>query len=61
MTSEINEEIKKQIFELIATPGIQIEDITKKVNLDYETILNVLSEEYLKHDLNFGRRLCCRF
>jgi len=61
MTSEISEEIKKQIFDLIATPGIQIEDIIKKVNLDYDTIINVLSEEYLKHDLNFGRRLCCRF
>ena len=61
MTSEISEETKKQIFDLIATPGIQIEDIIKKVNLDYDTIINVLSEEYLKHDLNFGRRLCCRF
>ncbi|MFX0035670.1 MAG: hypothetical protein ACFE9I_08530 [Candidatus Hermodarchaeota archaeon] len=61
MTSEISNETKKQIFDLIATPGIQIEEIVKEVNLDYETILNVLCEEYLKHDLNFGRRLCCRF
>jgi len=61
MSSEISEEVKKEIFNLISTPGIEIEDIIEKVNLDCETIMNILSEEYLKHDLNHGRRLCCRF
>ncbi len=61
MSSEISEEVKKEIFDLISTPGIEIEDISEKVNLDCDTIMNILSEEYLKHDLNHGRRLCCRF
>ena len=61
MSSEISDEIKKQIFELISIPGIEIDDIVEKVKLDCDTILNILSEEYLKHDLNHGRRLCCRF
>jgi len=61
MSSEISEEVKKEIFALISTPGIEIEDIIEKVNLDCETIMNILSEEYLKHDFNHGRRLCCRF
>ncbi len=61
MNSEISEEVKKKIFDLISTPGIEIEDIIEKVNLDCDTIMKILSEEYLKHDLNHGRRLCCRF
>ncbi len=61
MTLEVSEEVKKEIFQLISTPGIEIEDISKKTNLDSETILNILSEEYLKCDLDHGRRLCCRF
>ncbi|MFW9971801.1 MAG: hypothetical protein ACFFDF_16545 [Candidatus Odinarchaeota archaeon] len=58
---EVNEEIKKKICELISTPGIDIEDISKAVNLDYDTIIEILSEEYFKHNLDHGRRLCCRF
>jgi len=61
MSSEISEQVKKEIFELISTPGIEIEDIAKKVNLDYDTVMKILSEEYLRTDLNHGRRLCCRF
>jgi hypothetical protein len=61
MSTEINEEIKKTICELISIPGIDIEDISKKVNLDYDTVMKVLSEEYFKHNLDHGRRLCCRF
>jgi hypothetical protein len=61
MTEEISEEIKKQIFELISTPGIEIEDIAKKLNLDYDKIMKILSDEYLRHNLDYGRRLCCRF
>ena len=61
MTLEVSEEVKKEIFKLIATPGIEIEDIVKKTKLDSETILNILSEEYLRSNLDHGRRLCCRF
>ena len=61
MTEEISEEIKKQIFELISTPGVEIEDIVKELNLDYDKIMKILSDEYLRHDLDYGRRLCCRF
>jgi predicted transcriptional regulator len=61
MTVEISNDIKKQIFKMISTPGIEIEDIVKEVNLDYETIMKVLSDEYLKSNLDQGRRLCCRF
>ncbi len=60
MSLEVSEEVKKEIFQLIATPGIEIEDISKKTNLDRETILHILSEEYFKCDLDHGRRLCCR-
>ncbi|MFX1500866.1 MAG: hypothetical protein ACFFDH_07880 [Promethearchaeota archaeon] len=60
MSLEVSEEVKKEIFQLIATPGIEIEDISKKTNLDHETILNILSEEYMKCNLDYGRRLCCR-
>lgn len=61
MDTELSEQTKKEILKLISTPGIEIEDIVKKVNLDYDSIMNFLSEEYLKHNLDFGRRLCCRF
>ncbi|MFX1315918.1 MAG: hypothetical protein ACFE9T_08650 [Promethearchaeota archaeon] len=61
MISDINEETKKEIFRLISIPGIEIEDIVKRVNLDYDTIMKVLSDEYLKYNLDYGRRLCCRF
>ena len=58
---EIPEEKKKQIFELIETPGIDIQDISEKLNLDFDTIMEFLSEEYFKHNLDYGRRMCCRF
>jgi predicted transcriptional regulator len=61
MSSEVSEQVKKEIFKLISTPGIEIEDIAKKVNLDYDTIIKILTDEYLRTDLNYGRRLCCRF
>lgn len=61
MNSEVSEEVKKEIFNLISTPGIEMEDIIAKVGLDYDTILNILSEEYFKCNLDHGRRLCCRF
>ncbi|MFX1434629.1 MAG: hypothetical protein ACFFB1_12705 [Promethearchaeota archaeon] len=64
---QISEEIKKEIFRLIAIPGIDVEDIVKELNnnfntnLDYEQIMQILSDEYLKNNLDYGRRLCCRF
>jgi len=61
MNSEVSEEVKKEIFNLISTPGIEIEDIIKKVKLNYDTILNILSEEYFRCNLDHGRRLCCKF
>ncbi len=61
MNLQVSEEVKKEIFQLIATPGIEIEDIMKKTKLDSDTIINILSEEYMKCDLNHGRRICCRF
>ncbi len=67
MAEEISEEIKKEIFKLISTPGIEIEEIPVRVNkifkteLDYEDVMKILSDEYLKHNLDYGRRLCCRF
>jgi predicted transcriptional regulator len=61
MKVEVSEEIKKEIFRLISQPGLQIEDIAEQVNLDYEIVMEVLSEEYLRKNLDYGRRLCCRF
>ncbi|MHA1490837.1 MAG: hypothetical protein ACTSRI_14470 [Promethearchaeota archaeon] len=61
MSSEVSDQVKKKIFKLISTPGVEIEDIVKEVNLDNARIMEILSEEYLKNDLNYGRRLCCRF
>jgi len=61
MCMEFSEEVKKKICELISKPGITIEDISKEVNLDYDTIMRILSEEYFKYNLDYGRRLCCRF
>ena len=61
MATEVSEEVKKEIFKLISTPGIEIDDIAKKVELNYDTVMKVLSDEYLKNNLDYGRRLCCRF
>ncbi|MFW9878376.1 MAG: hypothetical protein ACFFG0_35285 [Candidatus Thorarchaeota archaeon] len=58
---EVTEEAKVEILKLISTPRIEIEDIVDEVKLDYDTIMNFLSEEYLKHNFDYGRRLCCRF
>ena len=67
MAEEISEEIKTEIFKLVSTPGVEIEEIPDRVNeiykteLNYEEIMKILSDEYLKHNLDYGRRLCCRF
>ena len=61
MNTDVSEESKEEILKLISTPGIEVEDIVRKVNLDFETIMNFLSDEYFKHNLDYGRRICCRF
>jgi len=67
MTEDISEDVKKEIFRLVCIPEIDIEDISDIINkdydtqLDYEKVMEILSNEYLKHNLDFGRRLCCRF
>ncbi|GAH71921.1 unnamed protein product [marine sediment metagenome] len=67
MTEEISEEVKNEIFKLVSTPGVEIDDIPDRVNkvykteLNYEEIMKILSDEYLKYNLDYGRRLCCRF
>ena len=61
MEIKVSKEIKEEILKLISTPGVEVEDIVEKVKLDYDTIMDFLSEEYLNHDFDYGRRLCCRF
>jgi len=65
MTNSISEEMKEEIFRLISIP--EVEDIPIQINqkfnseLDFETVMKILSDEYMKYNLDFGRRLCCRF
>ena len=67
MINSISEEMKEEIFRLISIPGIEVEDIPSQINqkfnseLDFETVMKILSDEYMKYNLDFGRRLCCRF
>jgi hypothetical protein len=67
MTEEKTEVVKKEILRLIAIPGIEVNDIPDRVNkkygtaLDTEQVMKILSDEYLKHNLDLGRRLCCKF
>ena len=61
MEIEVSEDAKREILKLVSTPGVEIEEIMKKVELDYEIIMNFLSDEFLKHNLEYGRRICCRF
>ncbi len=56
----ITEEMKKQIFELMSTPGIEMVDIANRVGIEYEKLLEFLSDEYFKYNLDYGRRMCCR-
>jgi hypothetical protein len=61
MALEISEDTKKKIFTLISIPGIEIEDISKDLDIEYDKLMQILSDEYLKHNFDYGRRLCCRF
>ncbi len=61
MSDDVEESVKKKIFKLISTPGVEIEEIAKEVEFKLETVMKILSDEYIRSDLNQGRRLCCRF
>lgn len=61
MEIEVSEDARREILKLISTPGVEIEDIVKEVKLDYNIIMNFLSDEFLKHNFDFGRRICCRY
>jgi hypothetical protein len=67
MTLSVSEEMKEEIFKLISTPGVEVEDIPTLINqkfnskLDYDKVMKILSDEYMKYNLDHGRRLCCRF
>ena len=61
MEIEVSEDAKREILKLVSTPGVEIEDIVKDVKLDYDIIMNFLSDEFLKHNLDYGRRICCRY
>jgi len=58
---DISDDLKSKIFQLISTPGLDIEEIAIKLNIEQDNIIEFLSREYCKHDLDQGRRLCCRF
>ena len=62
MSSEldVSEEIKQEIFKLICIPGMEIEEIARKLNLDHKMVSKILADECMKYDLNHGRRLCCK-
>ena len=61
MSSEVSNELKSQIFKMISTPGIEVQDIAEELSIDYDIVMEILSDEYLKYNLDFGRRMCCRF
>ena len=66
MTEIISDEIKAEIFQLISTPGMEVKNIPQLINqkfnsnLNFEQVLEILSDEYFKCNLDHGRRLCCR-
>ncbi|MHA1147038.1 MAG: hypothetical protein ACTSR8_02225 [Promethearchaeota archaeon] len=61
MSTKITKELKEKIFKLISTSGIDIQNIVDETGIDYDTITKILGDEYLKYNLDFGRRMCCRF
>ena len=66
MVQEISTEMKTEIFKLMSTPGIEVNDVPEIVNqkfesnLNYETLMEFLAEEYYRCNLDHGRKLCCR-
>ncbi len=61
MSEEISEDTIKRIFKMISTPGVEIVDIAKELDIDFDIVMDILSNEYLRNNLDYGRRLCCRF
>ncbi len=41
MTEEVSEDVKKEVFRLISIPGIEIDDIVKQLNLDYDKVMKI--------------------
>ncbi len=60
MSIEVDEATKQLILKMINSPGVEIDDIAKQFKLDREKVLEILADEYLRYDLNSGRRLCCK-
>ncbi|TFG23273.1 MAG: hypothetical protein EU533_03330 [Promethearchaeota archaeon] len=66
MAQEISTEMKTEIFKLMSTPGIEVNDVPEVINhkfgsnLSYETLMEFLAEEYYRCNLDHGRKLCCR-
>ena len=66
MDQQISTEMKAEIYKLMCTPGIEVNDIPTIINgkfgsnLNFEKLMEFLSEEYYRCDLDHGRKLCCR-
>ena len=66
MDQQISAEMKEEIYNLMSTPGIEVNDVLTKINdkfgseLDYDTLMEFLSDEYYRCNFDHGRRLCCR-
>ena len=58
---DISKEIKEKLLLLISTPGLEIEEVSEILNIKQEIMIKILTDEYYKHDLDKGRRLCCKF
>ena len=66
MEQQISDEMKAEIYKLMSTPGVEVNDVLTTINdkfgsnLDDETLMEFLSDEYYRCNFDHGRRLCCR-
>jgi predicted DNA-binding helix-hairpin-helix protein len=66
MDQQISTEMKAEIYKLMRTPGIEVNDVPDIINhkfesnLNYDRLMEFLSEEYYRCNLDHGRKLCCR-
>jgi hypothetical protein len=66
MDQQISAEMKDEIYNLMSTPGVEVNDVLTTINdkfgskLDYDTLMEFLSDEYYRCNFDHGRRLCCR-
>lgn len=66
MELQISAEMKAEIYNLMSTPGIEVNEVLTTINhkfgsnLDHETLMEFLSDEYYRCNFDHGRRLCCR-